>query len=105
MPEIRLQKLLGVHGTGQTEASRIQVIAAQTNARQWNDQYSTCTHTLLGVTRNRNWPIRLRTRLVNYFRIYPIYETGVKQATTTRLAFVENQGDPVCFGNKVLKSI
>ncbi|KRX49257.1 hypothetical protein T05_3588 [Trichinella murrelli] len=71
MPEIRLQKLLGVHGTGQTEASRIQVIAAQTNARQWNDQYSTC----------------------------------VKQATTTRLAFVENQGDPVCFGNKVLKSI
>ncbi|KRZ90244.1 hypothetical protein T08_1534 [Trichinella sp. T8] len=70
MPEIRLQKLLGVHGTGQTEASRIQVIAAQTNARH-----------------------------------YPIYETGVKQATTTRLAFVENQGDPVCFGNKVLKSI
>ncbi|KRZ57147.1 hypothetical protein T02_7528 [Trichinella nativa] len=70
MPEIRLQKLLGVHGTGQTEESRIQVMAAQTNARQWNDQYS-----------------------------------SVKQATTTRLAFVENQGDPVCFGNKVLKSI
>ncbi|KRX77235.1 hypothetical protein T06_1366 [Trichinella sp. T6] len=38
MPEIRLQKLLGVHGTGQTEESRIQVMAAQTNARQRNQK-------------------------------------------------------------------
>ncbi|KRY39795.1 hypothetical protein T01_11002 [Trichinella spiralis] len=88
MPEIRLQKLMGVHGTGQAEVSRIQVIAAQTNARQWNDQYSTCAHTL--IRRNHKW------KLANQIA----HQARVKQATTTRLAFVENQGDPVCFGNK-----
>ncbi|KRZ15645.1 hypothetical protein T11_13158 [Trichinella zimbabwensis] len=39
---IILKKLMGVHGTEQVEVSRIQVTAAQTKARQWNDQYRRC---------------------------------------------------------------